>query len=471
MRIITLLPLLLLLVANQLSAQDKAIISGKITNPLSDYVELIAYPNPLIPEEAKTEAELDGNSFRVEVPVKEAMVAELQHDDEVVQVYLEPGYELNLSFNGGKFLKTLKYTGKGANENSYLAAYTSRFDEEEDYQVLPDNIKFEEEEFTEFLDYRRNDQVKSLEKYAAKNPLSETFKAFMLAEIEFSYAKDKLSYHTLRQQILQVALKKPSPAFYTYLSKLDMQRPANLISPSFVSFLRLYTAYLANEAGYGKEQPEYYKARYDAAGRKLQGQAQILAQAQVLKRSIQQGHLKYTEQMLRDFTPKNTDVALNAYLARLQEANKALTAGSIAPDFTLKSVSGDSISLSDFQGQLVYLNFWSTDCGLCTVEQPNLQQLISKLKGRKVVFLNVAVGSDEAQWRKMVQGKELQGVHLFADGLEAEQIKPYGLKDVPAYYLLDEEGRFLSVKARRPSDHEAFNDILQHLNVRQASLK
>lgn len=290
-----LLPALLLLFATQLLAQGKAVISGKINKPLSDYLELITYPNPLIPEEVKTEVALQGDSFRMEVPLEGAMVAELLHGDEVVQVYLEPGYALELTFNGEKFLKTLKYSGKGANENNYLVAYTNRFDEEEDYQVLPENIKLNEQEFTEFLDYRREDQLKSLEKYAAKSPVSGQFKEYLLAEMEFSYAKDKLSYHPLRQQSLQVALSKPSAGFYTYLNNLDMQRPANRLSPSFVSFLRSYTGYFAQEAGYGEANAQFYKASYEVAAQRLQGQARLMAQAQILKQSILFGHLAYTE--------------------------------------------------------------------------------------------------------------------------------------------------------------------------------
>ncbi|WP_266203588.1 TlpA family protein disulfide reductase [Pontibacter kalidii] len=470
-QIYMLLSAFLLLATNQLLAQNTAIISGKISSPLSDQVELIIYPNPLLPEEVKTEVKLDRNSFWLEVPVQKPLVAELVHGDEVAQVYLEPGYELQLSSNGKSFLKSLIYRGKGANENNYLAKYTYRFEEEEEYQVLPDNIKLQEKEFTQFLNYRREDQLGSFEKYSGKMEVSEEFRAFLLAEIDFSYAIDKLGYHPLRQQIMQVSLTRPSAAFYDYLHHLDLQKPTNLLSPSFQNFLRSYTAYFAKEAGYTEKDPLYYKARYDVAEQKLQGQVKLLAQAQVLKQSVQQGHLKYTELMLRDFNAKNREEAVSAYLAGLLSENSTLVAGGQAPDFKLNDINGDTISLSDFKGSLVYLNFWRSDCGLCHVELPHLQRLTGKMGNHKIVFLNVAIGDNEEQWRKLVEKKELQGEHVLAKGAAAELAKRYGLKDVPAYFLLDEEGRFISLKARRPSDYEAANDILRHLEVRQASLK
>jgi peroxiredoxin len=270
---------------------------------------------------------------------------------------------------------------------------------------------------------------------------------------------------------MQVALTKPSAAFYEYLHHLDLQNPANLLSPSFLNFLRSYTAYFAKEAGYTEKDPLYYKARYDVAAQKLQGQVKLLAQAQVLKQSVQQGHLKYTELMLQDFKARNQEEAVSAYFTRLHSENSTLVTGGQAPDFELKDINGDTISLSDFKGSLVYLNFWRSDCGLCHVELPHLQRLTSKMGNHKIVFLNVAIGDNEEQWRQLIVKKELQGEHVLAKGAEAEVAKRYGLKDVPAYFLLDEEGRFIALKARRPSDHEAANDILQHLEVRQASLK
>ncbi|WP_276498430.1 peroxiredoxin family protein [Pontibacter litorisediminis] len=470
MKKLKLLPLLLLLAVNQLMAQGKAVISGKIYGPLSDQVVLVMYPNPLLPQEVKTEAKLTGNTFRLEVPVQKPMVAELVHGDEVAQVYLEPGYELQLSTSGKGFLKSLKYKGAGANENNYLARYTYRFEEEEEYQALPDNVKLKEKEFTAFLDDRRSDQRSSLEKYTAQKQVSEEFRDFLLAEIEFSYALDKLHYHPLRQQVLQVALTKPSAAFYNFLHGLDLQNPANLRSPAFISFLRSYTSYQAKESGYSEKDPQYFKARYDAAAQQLEGLVKLAAQAQVLQQSVQQGHLKYTELMLQDFEARNHDQAVSAYLSRVHAENTSLVAGGMAPDFKLRNIAGDTISLSDFRGNLVYLNFWRSDCGLCHVELPHLQRLTARMGSHKVVFLNVAVGDSEEQWRQLVREKELQGVHVLATGA-TDVAKQYGLKDVPAYFLIDEEGRILRLKARRPSDHEAANDILQQLEVRQASLR
>lgn len=467
-----LLQILLLLMADQVFGQGKAIITGKISNPLSPHIELVTLPNPLIPEEQQVQVALNGSTFRIEVPVTGAVIAELVHGEEVVPVYLEPGYDLSLSFNGKKFLKTLKFKGKGANENNFLAAFTTRYVDEEDFQVLPDNIKLLEGEFSDFLEHRRNDQMESLEKFTDKKPLSEDFKSYMLAEIEFGYAKDRLNYHPLRQQVMRATITKPSAAFYTYLDKLDMQRPANLISSAFVSFLPAYTAYYTREAGHTSKDKEYFLEAYTVAAEKLQGQAQLMAQTHILKQSIKGGHLKYTQQMLEDFTAKNNNAAVNAYLMEQFQTNKSLVIGSMAADFTAFNLAGDTVALSDLKEQVVYLSFLRNGCVLCAIEQPHLEQLATKLKGHKVVFLTVHFAESEQQWREKVQGRKLQANHVFVSPAQQQELAQlYGLSDGPAYFLLDGEGRFISTKARHPNDIEVVNDILEHLPVKQASLK
>ena len=464
--------LALVLQAQFVFAQGKAVITGKIANPLSDDVIVATTPNPLIPEEVQTTVELKGGNFKLEVPVSGATVAELLHGQEMLPVYLEPGFALNLSFNGDKFLKTIKFDGKGANENNYLVQFTRRFDEVDDYQVMPDNIKLPEKEFGEFLDYRKSDQLKHLEKYIAKNPVSENFRKFILTEIDFSYANDKITYHSLRESVLMTnRLQKPSAEFYSFLSQLDMNNPDNLQSLAFVVFLRNYAKHIANEAGLNEKDRQYYKTAYTLLGQKLQGPVKSVAQAHVLKQSVQQGYLKYTTEMLQDFKANNKSADLDSYFTKLYNEHKAFAIGSPAPDFRFKDLNGSPVSLSDFKGKLVYLNFWSTTCGLCMVEMPNLQQLTGKFKDKDVIFLNVGLDENEQNWKKVVAERKLQGVHLYSKGLDAELAKRYNLTDTPAYFLIDEEGNFISVKPRRPTDRETENYILQYLKIGQASAK
>jgi peroxiredoxin len=64
-------------------------------------------------------------------------------------------------------------------------------------------------------------------------------------------------------------------------------------------------------------------------------------------------------------------------------------AGHPAPDFTLTNLDGEEVSLSDFRGQPVILNFWATWCGPCRVEMPHLQEAFTTHQDDGVVVLGV----------------------------------------------------------------------------------
>lgn len=68
--------------------------------------------------------------------------------------------------------------------------------------------------------------------------------------------------------------------------------------------------------------------------------------------------------------------------------------GQKAPDFTLKDINGNSVSLSSFKGKVVLLNFWATWCPPCKAEIPSMNKLHQKLKNRGFVML--AVSTDRA---------------------------------------------------------------------------
>ena len=64
--------------------------------------------------------------------------------------------------------------------------------------------------------------------------------------------------------------------------------------------------------------------------------------------------------------------------------------GNVAPDFTATSLRGKTVSLADFKGKVVVMNFWSTKCAACEYETEALNNLVETFKGKDVVFLGFA---------------------------------------------------------------------------------
>ncbi len=73
---------------------------------------------------------------------------------------------------------------------------------------------------------------------------------------------------------------------------------------------------------------------------------------------------------------------------------EASDSGAMAPDFTLKKVGGGEVSLSDYEGRILVLDFWATWCGACVEELPEYQEMYEQWDHEKVDYLGVSLDSD-----------------------------------------------------------------------------
>jgi cytochrome c biogenesis protein CcmG, thiol:disulfide interchange protein DsbE len=111
--------------------------------------------------------------------------------------------------------------------------------------------------------------------------------------------------------------------------------------------------------------------------------------------------------------------------------------GSNAPDFTVQD-SQSKVTLSQFHGQVVVLNFWATWCPPCVEEMPSLVEMQRQLQAKGVTVLAVSIDQDESAY--------LQFVHDHAANLltvrDPDQKTPrlYGTHGWPETYIIDRNG-------------------------------
>lgn len=452
----------LVLAGFQVLAQQVT-ITGKVANPASDSV-LVAFPeNPFDASSRKNYAVLnDKGEFSLTFSVQQPVLADLTNGEDGITLFLQPGDNLDVKFNAGDVVKSIKFKGKGEAENTYLREHEKRFDNIDEYQALPENIYQKEAGFVKIIDGRKEDELEYLESFTAKSPVSEAFKKYAKAQIEFAWANDRLTYPELREKIV-FAEKRPvmTPAFYDFFKNLDLNNNAAFISPTYNQYVFNYLKYLAEEAKVKKTDPEYFYTMFDQAKTKLSGAALNLAQARVLYEACKVGHIGFTERILNDFNKTNTNQEYASIINQMYEANKRFALGATAPDFKLTTVKGDTIRLSDLKGKLVYLSFWQTDCGLCLMDMPHGQELAKKMEGKEIVFLNIGMDKDEKNWRSMVTKKQLLGTHAYGKVAGQDLSKIYELKETPSYFLIAEDGTFLNTKPKRPSSHGIAEEINQ----------
>lgn len=107
-----------------------------------------------------------------------------------------------------------------------------------------------------------------------------------------------------------------------------------------------------------------------------------------------------------------------------------------APDFTLRDLKGNQVSLSGFRGQPVVLNFWATWCSPCRVEIPHLEALYTKYKDQGLVVIGMNVETDYMKVKHFAESRISYTVLL--DG--STQSQGYDISGIPCTYYIDREG-------------------------------
>ncbi|MCF6178500.1 MAG: TlpA family protein disulfide reductase [Geopsychrobacter sp.] len=124
---------------------------------------------------------------------------------------------------------------------------------------------------------------------------------------------------------------------------------------------------------------------------------------------------------------------------RPQVTPQLVTAGRMAPDFTLENMQGENVTLSQFRGKVVIVNFWATWCPPCRREMPSMEVLHQTFKDDDLVLLAINV---ENGGRGVVSGFLKESPYSFPILLDsqAEVQKLYGVFQFPESFIVDRNG-------------------------------
>jgi len=121
------------------------------------------------------------------------------------------------------------------------------------------------------------------------------------------------------------------------------------------------------------------------------------------------------------------------------EESSALTNDNIAENFSLDSLSENKkVSLEDFKGKAVVLNFWATWCGPCREEMPLLEEYWNKYKKKDVVFLGIDVMDDKNNAAEFIKKMGVTYPNLYDPTGKASS--KYGVIALPATFFINKDG-------------------------------
>lgn len=113
-------------------------------------------------------------------------------------------------------------------------------------------------------------------------------------------------------------------------------------------------------------------------------------------------------------------------------------AGQVAPDFVLKSATGENLRLSEYRGDVVMINFWATWCGPCRQEMPLLNELFNRYQRVGFHLLGVNIDDDSRRAMQMVEDLGVSFPVLFDETKEVSKL--YQVEAMPVTVIVDREG-------------------------------
>lgn len=125
--------------------------------------------------------------------------------------------------------------------------------------------------------------------------------------------------------------------------------------------------------------------------------------------------------------------------------------GGYAPDFTLATPDGKTVSLSQFRGKVLLLDFWATWCGPCLREMPNVIEIYKKYHSKGLEILGVSLDEENSadKWRQMIKDRGMNWSHGSSlKGWDCPVARMFNVTAIPRMYIIDKDGKIIAQDLR-----------------------
>jgi len=148
--------------------------------------------------------------------------------------------------------------------------------------------------------------------------------------------------------------------------------------------------------------------------------------------------------------------------AQGQTDNTKISVGATAPDLTMPDPSGKPVSIKDFRGKYVLVDFWASWCGPCRAENPNVVEAFEKYKSKNFTILGVSLDKDKQSWIDAIQNDKLNWSHMSDLKFWDSEAGPvFGVESIPFNVLLDPEGKIIAIGLRGGTLHQKLEEVLK----------
>ncbi|HIG27078.1 MAG TPA: TlpA family protein disulfide reductase [Verrucomicrobiales bacterium] len=134
------------------------------------------------------------------------------------------------------------------------------------------------------------------------------------------------------------------------------------------------------------------------------------------------------------------------------EIQGKLKIGSVFPDFKVNDLNGKPLSIANYKGKVVLLDFWATWCGPCIGELPHVMAAYEKHHSKGFDIIGISLDRKLADLQGFIEKKKMPWVqHLNGAEGGSDLAQTYGINSIPATFLLDGEGKVIGRNLRGPA--------------------
>jgi len=165
-----------------------------------------------------------------------------------------------------------------------------------------------------------------------------------------------------------------------------------------------------------------------------------------------------------DEKPKGNNEEVKSLKKAPQEITVGTKVDDQAPNFTLKGLQGEEVSLEDYRGKIVFINFWASWCPPCKAEMPDINKLYLENKDEDLVVLAVDVNETKTTVEKFIKDGDYEfPVLLDETGKTAAK---YSVIGIPKTIVVDPNG-IITHKKMGMMTYEEMNEMLKDARIKQ----
>ncbi|MFK7946981.1 MAG: TlpA family protein disulfide reductase [Saprospiraceae bacterium] len=450
-----------LMMTSMMFGQGQVIVAGTIKHSEYFLANITFFKDHLQQQEEFVGGILDEEEvFNVQFKIPRPSLVRLEHGNNELELYLEPGDSIYINFDNWDMEGTLEISGmkRVEQQNKYLLDIAKEM-----YPYLSGNNAMHffrdlnEEEYQTHAEELKRKQERFLKTYQRETAFSSSFLNYVRCEIEYTWAASLLNYPAYHQFFNnQENPMIMSEKFYRFLRKVNYLNLYDLNSNAYRDFLDAFVNHKMENLPQAANvlHRYFYKNRIKIIHDNLNGDALNYMLAQTFISAYQRGELYELAKDVEDFLMSNALESYKDVVDSLYKIASTLRPGQIAPNFELETLDGGSMSFSDLKGKVIYVDFWATWCGPCKKEMEHSKKLKEQFRNEDVVFVYISLDDtkDKDMWQWFVRQNQIEGIHLMAKGgFNSDIAKAYNVTGVPTYYLIDKNGQIASNTPKRPS--------------------